>query len=36
MLLGPPGFNWCFLFAPDFSKLFGALGPLTESVSARL
>ena len=24
MLLGPPGFNWCFCFAPGFSKLFGA------------
>ena len=26
-LLGPTGFNWCFSFAPDFSKLFGAQGP---------
>ena len=24
LLLGPSGFNWCFSFAPDFSKLFGA------------
>ena len=24
--LGPPGFNWCFSFAPGFSKLFGAKG----------
>ena len=24
MLLGPSGFNWCFAFASDFSKLFGA------------
>ena len=26
LLLGPPGFNWCFTFAPDFNKLFGAQG----------
>ena len=26
MLLGPPGFNWCFSFAPGSSKLFGAQG----------
>ena len=24
LLLGPPGFNWCFSFALDFSKLFDA------------
>ena len=24
LLLGPPGFNWCFSFAPGLSKLFGA------------
>ena len=24
LLLGPPGFNWCFSFALGFSKLFGA------------
>ena len=28
-----PGFNWCFSFAPDFSKLFGAQGsPLSGSL----
>ena len=21
LLLGPPGFNWCFSFAPGFNKL---------------
>ena len=26
LLLGPPGLNWCFSFAPGFSKLFGAQG----------
>ena len=26
LLLGPSGFNWCFSFTPDFSKLFGAQG----------
>ena len=26
LLLGPPGFNSCFSFAPDLSKLFGAHG----------
>ena len=26
LLLGPPGFDWCFCFAPDFSKLFGCQG----------
>ena len=26
LLLGPPGFNWCFSFAPDFNKLLGAQG----------
>ena len=25
-LVGQPGFNWCFYFAPGFSKLFGAQG----------
>ena len=25
-LLGQPGFNWCFSFAPDVNKLFGAHG----------
>ena len=24
LLFGPPGFNWCFSFAPGFSKLFCA------------
>ena len=26
LLLGIQGFNWCFTFAPGFSKLFGAQG----------
>ena len=26
LLLGPPGFNWRFSFAPGFNKLFGAQG----------
>ena len=34
MLLGPPGLNRCFSFAPGFSKLFGAQGSLTESVES--
>ena len=34
LLLGPPRFNWCFSFAPGFSKLFGAQGQLTESVES--
>ena len=25
-LLDLPGLNWCFSFAPDFSKVFGAQG----------
>ena len=25
-VFGPPGFNWCFSFAPGFSKLFGTQG----------
>ena len=29
LLLGPPRFNWCFPFAPGFSKFFGAQGSLT-------
>ena len=33
MLLSPPGFKWCFSFAPGCSKLFGAQGsPSSESV----
>ena len=29
----PPGFNGCFSFAPDFSKLFGAQGsPSSDSL----
>ena len=33
MLLGSPGFNWCFSSAPDFSKLFGAQGsPSSDSL----
>ena len=34
ILLGPPDFNWCFSFAPGFSKLFGAHGQLTETVES--
>ena len=26
LLRGPPGFNWCFSFAKDFSRLFGPQG----------
>ena len=26
LLLGPPGFNWCFSFDPGFSKLLCAQG----------
>ena len=26
LLFGTPVFNWCFSFAPGFSKLFGAKG----------
>ena len=33
LLLGLPGFNWCFSFAPDFSKLFGAEGSPTSGGS---
>ena len=29
MLLDPPGFNWCFSFAPGLSKLFFAQGSLS-------
>ena len=39
MLLGPPGFNWCFFFsfAPGSSKLFGAQGfPLSCSLLSLL
>ena len=33
LVLGPPGFNSCFSFAPGISKLFGAQGsPLSGSL----
>ena len=40
MLLGPPGLNWCFSFAPDFQYVIWRPGifivkQLTESVSPR-
>ena len=36
LLLGPPGINWSFSFAPDSSNLFGAQGSPSSGSSLNL